>query len=478
MKLDKIFHNQTERKATPSQRKSKIWLASLVILPYVSYLGLLIMLGLWIGALLQRGGQVWRLCMQRGFGWLAAGLLLSSCFAWDRGESFLQLVNFLPFFIFFGVLATVPAAIAQPVRTLETLARWLVVTAMPMTALAVVEYGLKFESIIPRIQALPLPNWLLTWLYGEDFGHRAHSIFGHPNGLSAYLVIVLGLGLGLIVKGLGDRKPDKSSYQASAALTLSAKTLNSELNTKPNTKHNTNALNASDLSSTPQTPAQKITQVVAVALTLAAIFCTGSRNGVLIAWVLMAIALYAARKHRGVLIAGLMGSGAIAAAVLSLGIGGRAISLALITQDPRIGVWQLAIEMVQQKPWLGWGFAALRLRYVPGSIPDYDIIYHAHNVWLYLASEAGIPVMIGFCVVIGTLYYDGIKAFIQGGLTRAHRAILLSYLLAFTSCLLFGLFDVTLFDSRLNILSYGLLSGIYILSHAQPTSPGKTIRQP
>lgn len=418
--------------------RSRIWLASFVILPYISYLGLLIMTGLWLTALWQRGKQVWRLCGQRGFGWLTLGLILSACFAWDRGEAFLQLVNFLPFFLFFGVLASLPELVADPAPKLEKLARWLLLTSLPMTVVAVVEFGLKFESMIPRVQALPLPGWLLNWLYGEDFGHRAHSIFTHPNGLAAYLVIVLGLGLGLVLQSL------------------------SVVNGK-------------------QAGRLKVLQAIAVVLAAMAVFCTGSRNGVLTVLVLLAIALYAARRHRWVFLTGLLGAGAIAFAVLSLGIGGRSLSMALMTSDPRVGVWQLALDMIQQRPWLGWGFAAMRLRYEPGSIMGYDIIFHAHNVWLYLASEAGIPLMVAFCAVVGSLYYDGIKTFIKGDLAvgesfgastaealaawQCQRAILLSYLLAFTSCLLFGLFDVTLFDARLNILSYGLLAGIYVLTH-------------
>ena len=120
--------------------------------------------------------------------------------------------------------------------------------------------------------------------------------------------------------------------------------------------------------------------------------------------------------------------------------------------------------MIYQRPWLGWGFAGLRLLYEPGSIPGYESIAHAHNIWLFLASEAGIPIMVGFCIVVGTLYYDGIKRLIQGDLSTTKQATLLGYLLAFTSCVLFSLFDVALFDSRINILSWGLLSSLYMLS--------------
>lgn len=427
-----VKKNQVEARSRKKRLPARetAWLASFVLLPYASYAGLLGMAYLLVTALFKRGKTVWRLCGQRGFGWLTTGLLLSASFGINRGDGFLQLANFLPFFVFFGVLATQPGAVRQPFVRLEAVAKWLLLTTVPLNAIAVVEYGLKFEQVSRRVQAMPLPGWFLGWLYEEpSFGHRAHSLFNHPNGLSAYLVMILGLGLGLILKGLAEGTASKPHR---TPLWLTA---------------------------------------FAVVLCVAAIFCTGSRNGVLIVLILVAIALYVARRHRGVLLSGLIGAGAIAAAVLSFGIGGRSLSLNIFTQDPRLGVWQLAIAMIQQRPWLGWGFSGLREIYQPDSIPGYDRIFHAHNIWLFLASEAGIPVMVGFCCVVGTLYYPGIRTFIKGGLPAENRAILLGYLLAFAACLLFGLFDVVLFDARNNILAWGLLAGIYLLSHSQVSHP-------
>ncbi|MGC1308260.1 MAG: O-antigen ligase family protein [Phormidesmis sp.] len=406
-------------------RRPHAWLASVVLLPYVSYAGLLLMLGLLLSAMFQRGKQVWRLCGQQGLGWLTAGLLLSASFGINRGDAFLQLTNFLPFFVLFGAIATIPTLVAQPFDRLGTVAEWLLVSAVPMNLIAIAEYILKFDRIAGRVQAMPLPAWFLNWLYVPDFGHRAHSLFSHPNTLSAYLAIVLGLGLGVILKALNQ-------------------------------------------------PATRGTwiQGLAVALCLVAIFCTGSRNGVLIALMLIAIALYAARRHRGVMLCGLVGGSGIVAAVMSFGIGGRSLSMALlITQDPRVGVWQLAIKMIQQRPWLGWGLSGLRETYEPGSIPGYDTIFHAHNVWLFLASETGIPVMLGFCLFVGMLYYNSVRTAIKGSLPTASKAVLLGYLMALTSCLLFGLFDVVLFDARLNVLAWGLLASLYVMSHHNLAKP-------
>jgi O-antigen ligase len=412
------------------------WLASLVLLPYIMYGSLLAIAYLMVTALMQRGRQVWQKYIQMGLGWLTIGLLLSASFGIDRGEAFLQLTNFLPFFVLWAVLVTYPAMVTRPFAVLEQLARWLVLGAVPLCAIALAEYALKFESLIPQVKASSLPTWLIEWLYEEPyFGHRARSLFDHPNVLSAYLVIVLGLGLGLVLKAIDrlaakpDSVPDRvvQSQQLWSLLTLGS----------------------------------------AVLLCLGAIFCTGSRNGLLIAVVLVAIALYTARKYRWVWTSSCVGAGALAAAVSSFGIGGRSLSWDIFMNDPRVGVWRLAIEMIYQRPLLGWGFSGLRESYIPGSIPDYDVIYHAHNIWLFLASESGLPVMAGFCVVWGAISYRALRIYLvkDMGLPEGDRAILFSYLLAFSACLLFGLFDVVLYDARLNISAWGLLAALSAMSN-------------
>ena len=223
------------------------------------------------------------------------------------------------------MLATVPGVVQQPFIKLESLARSLLLTSLPMTIWAVVEFGLKFDAIASTVQSALRPalqstnhssalaSWLINQIYEPDFGHRARSVFGHPNDLSAYLVILLGLGLGVVIKSLTDKK--LWHYERTKA----------------------------------------VLQVVALGFVAAAIFCTGSRNGVLIALFLGAITLYNTRQYKWVMLTGLAGSGAIVAAVLSFGIGGRSLSWALVTQDPRVGIWRLATEMIKQRPWFWLG---------------------------------------------------------------------------------------------------------------------------
>jgi O-antigen ligase len=109
---------------------------------------------------------------------------------------------------------------------------------------------------------------------------------------------------------------------------------------------------------------------------------------------------------------------------------------------------------------------------VPYTAPGYAYIHHAHNIWLYLASEVGIPVMLLFSWVIGRIYAQGTRTLLAAKLSTEHRFVLLSYLLAFGGCILFGLFDVPLFDARINILSWLMLAAIYVLSQSPVSNSG------
>ncbi|MEL6602828.1 MAG: O-antigen ligase family protein [Cyanobacteria bacterium J06614_10] len=407
------------------QRKTRdrLWLLGWVVLPYASYLGLVILAVAFVTAFRWRGRQIWRLCGQRGFGWLTVGLLLSSSAAvTNRGDAFLQLTNFLPFFLFFGVLALEPAVVKQPFTQLETIARTLLLTSLPLTSLAIVQYLLKTDVILDyATQRQVFPRWLMRQIYGGAID-RADAFFSNSNTLSAYLLILFGLGLGLLIKGW------VASQGRSRQL--------------------------------------EIVQSVAVLLCGGAIFSTGSRMGLAIALLLLAIALYQARRHRWVLITGLICGGALILAAATLSIGERDFSLAMVQSDVRGPLWGLAVDLAQQRPWLGWGLGGLRSQYVSGSISGYEQLAHAHNIWLFLASETGIPVMVGFSVVIGKIYYDGVVAWMRQLHLPAHRAILLGYLLAFSSCILYGLIDVVLFDSRVNVLSWSALAAVYAMSRA------------
>ncbi|MBT9313013.1 O-antigen ligase family protein [Leptothoe kymatousa] len=400
-----------------------LWLGALVVLPFASYLSLAILVTLMLVALWQRGPNIRDYLWHQGYGLLTLGLVISACFAVNQSDGWLQLANFLPYFLLVGVLATAPR-FRQSDQFFTTAAQALVLGSFPFSMAALVEYVVRFPSITAQVG-----DWaIFQWIFDVSFaGHRAHGGLSHPNILGNYLVIILGLGLGLL---LANRHSKLSSKMVLAV-------------------------------------------AMAVALAGIGIFCTSSRNGLLAALVLLAIAGYCARQHRWVWLLGLGVLGAMAAGLATLGFGGRAISLGLFTNDPRIAAWQISWDLIQQRPLMGWGLGGFSDQYVPFSVTDHERLFHPHNLWLYLAGDTGIPTMLMACWVVGRSYVGGIRCLTTG---EGHP-ILLSYVLAFTGCILFALFDVTLFDARINVLSWFIVASIGILASRPQatTSPAAAV---
>ena len=396
-----------------------LWLGALVMLPFASYLSLAILVALMFRALYHRFQAIGWVLWHQGYGLLTLGLLVSACFAISRGDAWLQLANFLPYFLLIGVLSTAPR-FRPPSMMLTTVAHALVLGSLPFSIAALVEYVVRFPSIAAQVYDWPVFQWIFDVSFA---GHRAHGGLSHPNILSNYLTIVLGLGLGLLV---GQMRSVSNGVSK---------------------------------------PSPNMTAAMAAAVSLAGIgiFCTSSRNGLLAAGVLLLIAGYLARRCRWVWLLGLAILSAVGIGLLFMGFGGRSLSVALFVNDPRVAAWQIALDLIRQRPLTGWGLGGFSHQYVPFSVTGHERLFHPHNLWLYLACDTGIPTMLLFCWVVGRTYVAGIRR-----LRLTPSPALLSYLLGFTGCILFALFDVTLFDARINVLSWFILAGLGILASHRP----------
>lgn len=401
---------------TPSHRTDRFSLEylvylSLVVLPYLSY-GALVGLGLALVVWLWRwSGEVWALLY--GQGWIGLTLLLGFSVAVSENplESALEALNFWPFFIFYAALVVAIGQLPQPWLTLRRWAHGLVLASLPISLRALLEFYLKAPSNLARWNGYP---WL-KWLYlGPDYGHRADSVFGHPNVLASYLVIILGLGLSLSADHLG-RTPNRWSYAIYGATSLA----------------------------------------------LVGIFCSGSRNGLLVAGLQLGLFLILVRSVRSLLWAGLVLFTAMVLAILVWGVGGRSLMTALSTATLRLDAWRLALEMIPQHPWLGTGLGTFKQIYNPADFaaPD-DLLPHAHNLWLTLAAEAGLPFTLGLTLVVGGILLRATVALIRGipdSLGRDHL-LATGYWLSFVGTTLFAISDIPFYDARVNVFGWLLLA--------------------
>ncbi len=166
-----------------------------------------------------------------------------------------------------------------------------------------------------------------------------------------------------------------------------------------------------------------------------------------------------------------------------LGIGGRSLSPTTWADDPRLRLWKIALNLIHDRPWLGWGLGNYKFQFpsrlldlypswlavrtqriVPVECAD---VTHAHNFWLMLASEAGILVALALTLWVGYICVRSVRSLLANQLKPTDKALLLGYLLSFMSCVGFAMFDVTLYDARVNALNWMVLAGIYCFTTAE-----------
>jgi O-antigen ligase len=399
---------------------------SLLLLPYLPIAALVGLVVLLVAVFRAHWAEIAQLLISKVFLAISLVMMLGCCFAYNKPEALLQLANYLPFFGLFIALRWLLTSSQQ----LERIAAELVLTAIPLNLIGILEFIVKYLRKLP----LNLPagfQWqLLGWPSLEE-PNRALSLFIQPNFFASYLILIFGLGLGLVLK----------------------------ISSQPRTNR-PGLIDPTPIAIWPVW--QKWLIYAGTWINLAGIFCAGSRNALITAVLQLVIFGLFLKGRRTVVLIGLGGVLAVCTGVSWLGIGGRQITLVGFTSDPRVGIWQIAWGLTWQRPWLGWGMGSFKFLYPPRMIdPAYPYIAHPHNFWLLTATESGIPVMLALTIVVGYIFYQGVKLLIEHQLKESERAILLSYLLSFGGCIAFALFDVTLFDVRINVLNWLTLAGIY-----------------
>ncbi|WP_377480297.1 MAG: O-antigen ligase family protein [Microcoleus anatoxicus] len=155
------------------------------------------------------------------------------------------------------------------------------------------------------------------------------------------------------------------------------------------------------------------------------------------------------------------------------------------TATLRTTQWQFAWSMTQQRPWTGWGLRNFTDLY---EAQMHEWLGHPHSLILMLTAETGIPVTLFFLGLVGWILARGVllllnwrshfpvdtqqqqieensmsnitNRVISQDVNSGDRLIFFSYLLAFAACTLFNTVDVTLFDLRVNTISWLLLAAI------------------
>lgn len=391
---------------------------SCLFLPYITVLSLVGFL-MSAGRGWQRGWPgIGQTLKTRLFLGLSLLLIISSFRAANQGEAFLQLVHFIPFFIFFlGLEVT----LKQNCSLLPILAGDLVLGSVPLNLLAWSEGLVK--SLYLRYGWPNYATWPVIGDFMDNVADRVTLWFGHPNFLASYLVIIFGLALGL-------------SWQA-----------------------RTQPLNYP----TPWGKVNLAWGLLAGIATINAItiLATASRTGwgaIMLQLALVGI-MAGQRKLLGpILIASL---GLLLIGLFNVaGVSGRPE----LTHDPRFSLWPLGWQLMTEKPWFGWGLGNFKDIYPTLTpIPNYPELAHLHNFWLTFGVEAGLPAMILMSGIVVWLAWG------QGfwlGLFSPHnpdRGWQLGYGLGFLGTVTYGFLDVTYFQAANNALGWFLLAGLAVI---------------
>jgi O-antigen ligase len=388
------------------------------LFPALGALGLVIVLGIiWH----QNHRLIFADALNRSFGILASLLVLSSAIAKYPQEAWLGLANFLPYFALFMALRCL---ITEP-RQLRQLSWFLVLPSLPIVVLGWGQLFLGWDT--PSLIEIIL-GWQLVPL-GVPAG-RMSSVFIYTNFLAIYLAIAFTLTLGLWLEAWQQKS---IKLQTPTFLPLSLLTL----------------ILLADISG---------------------LILTSSRN----AWGLavfsfMTYALYLGWKW---LVWGVTGAAmAILWASFAPNLGGtqlRRLVPAFIWlrlsdqayQRPietlRLTQWQFCWQLITERPVLGWGLR----NFTPLYEAKMNLwLGHPHNLFLMFGAETGIISLLLFLAIIAMIMFKATKLCLTE-FGNAPNLIFFSYLVAFTSCVLFNLADVTIFDLRINTIIWILLAAI------------------
>ena len=124
----------------------------------------------------------------------------------------------------------------------------------------------------------------------------------------------------------------------------------------------------------------------------------------------------------------------------------------------RIGQWKIAINLIMQKPFLGWGAAAFSIIYPLKTGFSHG---HSHNLPLELAVSHGILVSILINIFVFGLLISSAYGQVFNKLNTSKVLIYdRAWWTAVLILICFYATDIPLFDSRINVLGWILLIGL------------------
>ena len=124
-----------------------------------------------------------------------------------------------------------------------------------------------------------------------------------------------------------------------------------------------------------------------------------------------------------------------------------------VLASTRLSQWGVAVQLIAERPWLGWGAAAFSVIYPLRTGKWHG---HAHNLPLELAIAHGLPVAALVAGLVLALLIVALRRGLRRLFDRAWWAAVLTLLVLHGT-------DLPFFDSRVNIAGWILLAGLRCL---------------
>ena len=407
------------------QPEAKLWWqifqGSVLVLPLFPALGelglFLVLLGVWRRSF----AAIAQSTINRGWLVLSLWLVINSGLAYQSQEAWLGLANFVPFFGLFAAVSNLINSFAR----LKILAWLLVIPSIPIVILGLLQ--LYFNASIPSLLASIL-GWELVPL-GIPEG-RMSSVFIYANFLAIYLSFSFILSLGLWLDNWFAKKPHRIRICLISLILVS---------------------------------------------NFVGLILANSRNSWLIVFLAcLSFALYLSWYWLVSLIT------AAIAVIFGASFGkfqgqqwlrkivpefiwGR-LSDQMYPDRPietlRITQWQFCWLKIKERPIMGWGLRNFTPLYLEQTNYWFG---HPHNLFIMLGLEIGAIATLFLCLIVGYIL-SSVSILLckpqKLNINAQEHLILFTYLITFLSCVLFNIFDVSIFDLRVNTISWIILSAI------------------
>ena len=124
---------------------------------------------------------------------------------------------------------------------------------------------------------------------------------------------------------------------------------------------------------------------------------------------------------------------------------------------PRIDIWEKAIKLISEKPFLGWGAATFSVLYI--SRGGIEKAQHTHSMPLEIAYNNGIPAAIILIIFVSLLFFKGWRIIFNKN-NQLQSEVNKAWITSLFIIVITHISDLTYYDGRISLLIWILLAGL------------------